>query len=101
LSVRNNKKSLAIVSQPNIAEDDDSGTDCPFDDDEPWDSTSEEESIGTGAGSSDDQDDNADADNNEVTSTELASPDGLCFTTLDYVETKLLKLKDDAHAPHF
>jgi hypothetical protein len=27
--------------------------------------------------------------------------DGLCFTRSDHVKTKLLKLLDDAHAPHF
>jgi hypothetical protein len=52
-------------------------------------------------GSSDDQDDNANADNNQAASTELVTLDGLCFTTSDFVETQLLKLMDNAHAPHF
>ena len=72
---------------------------------EPWDSTSDDESTsddgstltnpdGAQESTSDKPDDNSLA-------SKLVTPDGLCFTTPDFVETKLLKLMDDAHAPHF
>lgn len=32
---------------------------------------------------------------------EFVSPPGLCFTPSDFAETKLLKILDDAHSPHF
>ena len=112
LPVENNKKSLVVESSSNLAIDEDFSTGFPsIDDDnedtkpweclEPWDSTSDEESTSNEASISNNSDDDADSDINQDTSTELVTPDGLCFTASDFVETKLLKLMDDAHAPHF
>jgi hypothetical protein len=86
LSVPNNKKSLVVAPQPNIAEEDeDLGTGFPLNnhDDEdnkpweclkPWDSTSDKESTSNKDSTSDNPDDGGDADINQVTtSTEPVS----------------------------
>jgi hypothetical protein len=73
---------------------------------EPWDnssddddSTSDEEN--TSDKPADDKESTSDKPDDTADDNELVTPDGLCFTTPDFVETKLLKLMDDAHAPHF
>jgi hypothetical protein len=73
---------------------------------EPWDnssddddSTSDEEN--TSEKPADDKESTSDKPDDTADDNELVTPDGLCFTTPDFVETKLLKLMDDAHAPHF
>jgi hypothetical protein len=70
---------------------------------EPWDSTSEEASSSSSLEDSDTEDD-ADVDNlsnDPSIPPEFVMAHGLCFTPSDYAETKLLKLLNDAHAPHF
>ncbi len=70
---------------------------------QPWDSTSEEASSSSCL----DDSDTADEADNDNLSTDPSIPHefvmahGLCFTPSDYAETKLLKLLNDAHAPHF
>jgi hypothetical protein len=70
---------------------------------QPWHSTSDKESSTTA-------DNNIDTDDEEVdnnpnlefsTSSELGTSHGLSFAPSEYVETKLLKLMDDAPTPHF
>jgi hypothetical protein len=36
-----------------------------------------------------------------LTSAEIVTAHGLCFASLDYVETKLFKLLNNTNAPHF
>jgi hypothetical protein len=62
---------------------------------QPWDSTSEE------AFNTDDEEENNNPNTELSTSSELVTAHELCFTPSDYAETKLLKLMNDAHAPHF
>jgi hypothetical protein len=76
----------------------------PWDCLRPWDSDSSSEEDSSDASTND----SISANNDENTVVEDAKPgpnsgttDGVCFTRSDYVETKLLKLLDDAHAPHF
>ena len=94
LLVHNNKKSLVVAPQPNIAEeDDDLGTGFPLDNDDdednkpwecltPWDSTSNKENTTSNKDStSDNLDDGGDADINQVTSTEPVSTIATTTTT--------------------
>ena len=65
---------------------------------EMWDTSSDEESDST-SGSNDNITEVVKGDHTNLE--KFVSPPGLCFTSSDYVETKLLKILDDAHSPHF
>ena len=94
----------------NDDEDDNDDQDDDDDDDsnpwkclEPWDSTSDDESTSDEESTSDKPGDDEESKSDKPADnvSELVTPDGLCFSTPDFVETKLLKLMGDAHAPHF
>ena len=65
---------------------------------EMWDTSSDEESDST-SGSNDNITEVVKGDHTNLE--KFVSPPGLCFTSSDYVKTKLLKILDDAHSPHF
>jgi hypothetical protein len=101
------------VDAPDLS---DSGFEADEDDDDKsipwacvaWDTSSEEElsedessnSVATSK-SLDDAEEDDNANDSVATSSELFTSHGLCFTPSDYAETKLLKILNDAHAPHF
>jgi hypothetical protein len=69
---------------------------------QPWDSTNEEDSsVDTDATFDSDNSDSHDNVIVDKASQELVTSDGLCFTASNFVETKLLKLLNHAHALHF
>jgi hypothetical protein len=70
---------------------------------QPWDRTSEEASSSSSEDDIDTEDE-GDDDNpciEPLISPEFVTAHGLCFTPSDYAETKLLKLLNNVHAPHF
>jgi hypothetical protein len=70
---------------------------------QPWDSTSEEASSSSSVDDIDSEDE-ADDENLSIDASitpEFVTAHGLCFIPSDYAETKLLKLLNDAHFPHF
>jgi hypothetical protein len=63
-----------------------------------WDTSSDDDSDSTLESNDDSTEDALEDDFNPD---EFVPPPGLCFTPADLAETKLLKLLDDAHSPHF